>query len=127
MANQNEQEELKKYTIKEADKLRDSLLDNLFNLNVILSAVFLLLLQKDDSSLQIKILNLLPFISVISIMIYKLGLMLAMGDFYHNVEKWDKKKSEKLNNLYQNVNRIIFATIFLTLIEIGYLITILLF
>ena len=127
MANQNEQEELKKYTIKEADKLRDSLLDNLFNLNVILSAAFLLLLQKDDSSLHIKILNLLPFISVISIMIYKLGLMLAMGDFYHNVEKWDKKKSEKLNNLYQNVNRIIFATIFLTLIEIGYLISILLF
>lgn len=126
MENHNEAEELKNITIKEADKLRDSLLDNLFNLNAILSAAFLFLLQKDDSSLNIKILNALPFISVALIMIYKLGLMLSMGHIYHNIENWNKQKCEKFKNLYQNVNQIILLTIILTLIELGYLLSILL-
>lgn len=127
MENQNEIEELKEIFIKEADKLRDSLLDNLFNLNAILSAAFLFFLQKDDSSIHFKILNSLPFISVTLIMVYKLGLMRSLGHIYHNIENWDKEKSERFKNLYQNVRQLILFTIILTLIEIGYLLSMLLF
>lgn len=122
MDNKKEKQELIDMSIKEADKLRDSLLDNLFNLNSILSASFLFLLQKENPSLNVKILNTLPFISVALIMLYKLGKMRSMGILYHNIEKWDKVKSGKFDNFYKNVNQVILLAIVLTLIELFYLV-----
>lgn len=122
MDNKKEKQELIDMSIKEADKLRDSLLDNLFNLNSILSASFLFLLQKENPSLNLKILNTLPFICVALIMLYKLGKMRSMGILYHNIEKWDKVKSGKFDNFYKNVNQVILLAIVLTLIELFYLV-----
>ncbi|WET02729.1 hypothetical protein P0R33_00060 [Flavobacterium sp. YJ01] len=122
MEDKKEKQELQEMSINEADKLRDSLLDNLFNLNSILSAAFLFLLQKENPSLNVKILNVLPFISVALIMIYKLGLMRFMGLIYYNIDKMDKEKWGKFDNFRKNVYQVVLLAIVLTLIELFYLV-----
>jgi len=122
MEDKKEKQELQEEVINEADKLRDSLLDNLFNLNSILSAAFLFLLQKENPSLNVKILNVLPFISVALIMIYKLGLMRFMGLIYYNIDKMDKEKWGKFDNFRKNVYQVVLLAIVLTLIELFYLV-----
>ncbi|MBL3548127.1 hypothetical protein [Chryseobacterium sp. KMC2] len=62
---EKEKLELQNEIMKEGDKFRDSLINKMFTLNTILSAAFLVLFQFDKNILHIKILNILPFISVV--------------------------------------------------------------
>jgi hypothetical protein len=100
----------------------------MFTLNTILSASFLVLFQFDKNILHIKILNILPFISVVLITLYELIIFRAIGRAYFELEK---KKNEKINLKYiyqlsKVSTYVIFISIILTLIELGYLFYILL-
>ena len=70
-----EKNELQDFIIKEGEELRKSLLDKLFNLNTLLSATFMVLFQLDIKSFNIKILNILPFCTVILILLYFIHIL----------------------------------------------------
>ncbi|HEA28856.1 MAG TPA: hypothetical protein ENH91_02495 [Leeuwenhoekiella sp.] len=116
-----EKNELQEAITKEGDDIRKSLLDKLFNLNTLLSATFLVLFQLDIKSFDIKLLNILPFCTVILILLYQLYGLRILGAAYYKLEKW---KAENLNLILDMNNislYIIQLAILLTLIEIGYL------
>ena len=81
-----EKNELQDFIIKEGEELRKSLLDKLFNLNTLLSATFMVLFQLDIKSFNIKILNILPFCTVILILLYQLYGLRILGAAYHKLE-----------------------------------------
>lgn len=114
---------LQEETVKEGDRLRDSLLNKLFTLNTILSAAFLVLFQFDKNVLFINFLNILPFISVALIIIYELIIFRAIGHAYHELEKKENHKIDLsyTKELYQFATYVILISIILTLIELGYL------
>jgi magnesium-transporting ATPase (P-type) len=124
---EEEKIELKEIISKEGDELRKSLLDKLFNLNTILSAAFLVLYQFDKSSFNIKILNVLPFCTILLILLYQLCELKMLGFVYHKIDTWKKNDDLKTleNNRIMNFNIIVFSII-LTVIEIIYLFNILL-
>ena len=116
-----EKNELQDFIIKEGEKLRKSLLDKLFNLNTLLSATFMVLFQLDIKSFNIKILNILPFCTVILILLYQLYGLRILGAAYHKLENWKKGDLNSLTKMNENKFYIILIAILLTLIEIGYL------
>jgi hypothetical protein len=124
MEKNDEIKEIKNEMTIEGDKVRESLLDNLFNINALLSTGFLVFYQFDNNQMNIKLLNVLPFVTVVLIMIYKLGKLRLMGYVYHNIEKWDDAKKNTLFKFYAFNNQLILIPIVLTLIEIGYVINI---
>ncbi|QBO59616.1 hypothetical protein [Chryseobacterium salivictor] len=114
--------ELQDFIIQEGDELRKSLIDKLFNLNTLLSATFLVLFQLDIKSFNvIKILNILPFCTVILILLYQLYGLRILGSAYYKLEKWKKGDMNSLKKMNENNLYIILIAIILTLIEIGYL------
>ena len=121
-----EREEIKNDIIKEGDELRKSLLDKLFTLNTILSAAFLVLYQLDKSSFQIKVLNVLPFCSVVLILVYQLIDFRAIGFAYHKLNTWKDGDMKSLEAYKLNGLNVVMLSIIMTIIELGYLFTILL-
>ncbi len=120
----NEKEDLKENIIKEGDELRKSMLDKLFNLNSILSAAFLVLYQFDKDSFQLKLLNVLPFCTVILILLYNLQQLRMLGFTYHKIDTWEKDADlKKLESHNRTGFNIVMISIFLTVIELGYLFT----
>lgn len=105
--------------MKEGDELRKSLLDKLFNLNILLSATFLVLFQLDVRSFEIKILNILPFCTVILILFYNLYDLKILGTVYHQLEKSKNIDISSLSKMKENNFYVILIAIILTLIEIG--------
>lgn len=117
-----EKNELQDFIMKEGDELRKSLLDKLFNLNTLLSATFLVLFQLDIESFDVKLLNILPFCTVILILLYQLYELRILGKVYYKLENWKRKEDLiSLAKMNENNYYIILIAIFLTLIEIGYL------
>lgn len=113
--------ELQDFIMKEGDELRKSLLDKLFNLNTLLSATFLVLFQLNIKSFDVKILNILPFCTVILILLYQLYGLRILGTAYNKLENWKKEDLNSLSKMNENNFYIILIAILLTLIEIGYL------
>lgn len=119
-----EKEDLKEDIIKEGDELRKSMLDKLFNLNSILSAAFLVLYQFDKDSSQLKLLNVLPFCTVILILLYNLQQLRMLGFTYHKIDTWEKDADLKTLESHNRTGfNIVIISIFLTVIELGYLFT----
>lgn len=123
---ESEKNELQDFIIKEGDELRKSLLDKLFNLNTLLSATFLVLFQLDIKSFNVKLLNILPFCTVILILLYQLYGLRILGSAYYKLENWKKEDMDSLKKMNEYNFYIILIAITLTLIEIGYLFNILL-
>jgi hypothetical protein len=96
----------------------------LFNLNTLLSAAFLVLLQLDVNYFNIKVLNILPFCTVLLILIYQLYSLKILGSAYYKLENWNKEDISSLEKMQEYSFYIIFIAIILTLIEIGYLLAI---
>lgn len=111
--------DLQDIIMKEGDELRKSLLDKLFNLNILLSATFLVLFQLDVKSFEIKILNILPFCTVILILLYNLYDLRILGKAYHQLENLNKVDISSLSKMKENNFYVILIAIILTLIEIG--------
>lgn len=116
-----QKEELQDFIMKEGDELRKSLLDKLFNLNTLLSATFLVLFQLDIKSFEVKILNILPFLTVILILLYQLYNLRILGSAYYKLENWKRNDYNSLVKMKGINFKIIIISIILTLIEIGYL------
>lgn len=112
---------LQDFVMIEGDSLRKSLLDKLFNLNTLLSATFLVLFQLDIKSFDVKILNILPFCTVLLILLYQLYDLKILGSAYHKLENWKKEDITSLQKMNENNLYIILIAIILTLVEIGYL------
>ena len=119
-----EKNELQDFIMKEGDELRKSLLDKLFNLNTLLSATFLVLFQLDIKSFDVKIFNILPFCTVILILLYQLYELRILGSAYYKLENWKKEDVNSLEKMNEYNFYIILIAIILTLIEIGYLFSI---
>ena len=118
---EREKNELQEAITKEGDEIRKSLLDKLFNLNTLLSATFLVLFQLDINSFDVKFLNILPFCTVILILLYQLYNLRILGAAYYKLEKWKTESLDSISDMHQISFNIIYPAIFLTLIEIGYL------
>tara|TARA_R100000306_G_C4326522_1_gene117958 strand:+ start:166 stop:570 length:405 start_codon:yes stop_codon:yes gene_type:complete len=116
-----EKEELQEAIKKEGDEIRSSLLDKLFNFNILLSATFLVLFQLEVNLMDIKLLNILPFCTIILIILYQVYNLRVLGAAYYKVEKWQTESLDSINDMYQKSFSIIYPAIILTLIEIGYL------
>ncbi len=114
-----EKNDLQDNIMKEGDELRKSLLDKLFNLNILLSATFLVLFQLDVKSFEIKILNILPFCTVILILLYNLYDLRILGKAYHQLENLNKVDISSLSKMKENNFYVILIAIILSLIEIG--------
>lgn len=119
--NEFEKKELQDLIMLEGDELRKSLLDKLFNLNTLLSATFLVLFQLDLKSFNVKMLNILPFCTVILILLYQLYSLRILGSTYYKLEKWKKQDMNSLKKMNEYNLYLILVAIILTLIEIGYL------
>ena len=81
----------------------------------------MVLFQLDIKSFNIKILNILPFCTVILILLYQLYGLRILGAAYHKLENWKKGDLNSLTKMNENKFYIILIAILLTLIEIGYL------
>lgn len=118
---EREKNELQEVITKEGDEIRKRLLDKLFNLNTLLSATFLVLFQLDIKSFDVKLLNILPFCTVILILLYELYNLRVLGAAYYKLEKWKTESLDSISDMHKNGFNIINLAILLTLIEIGYL------
>ncbi|MEX0813015.1 MAG: hypothetical protein WD048_12420 [Chitinophagales bacterium] len=116
-----EKNKLQDSIMKEGDELRKSLLDKLFNLNTLLSATYLVLFQLDIKSFDVKILNILPFCTVLLILIYQLYGLRILGAAYYKLENWEKEDLSSLSKMNEYNFYIILSAVLLTLTEIGYL------
>ena len=92
-----------------------------FNLNTLLSATFLFLFQLNIKSFDVKILNILPFVTVILILLYQLYDLRILGVAFNKLEKWKDEDINSLSRMKENNLYIILTAVILTLIEIGYL------
>ena len=113
--------ELQDEITREGDELRRSLLDKLFNLNTLLSATFLVLFQLEMKSFTVNVLNILPFCTVILILLYQLYGLRILGAAYYKLDKWKTEDMNSINKMHEYNFYIILTAIILTLIEIGYL------
>ncbi|MDO4229817.1 MAG: hypothetical protein Q4C98_08380 [Capnocytophaga sp.] len=116
-----EKKSLIEFVLKEGDELRKSLLDKLFNLNTLLSAVYLVLFQLNDISTEVKILNFLPIVSVLIILFYQLNKLLILGEIYNQVDN-DNIDYQKIHNIHKQSQYFIYISIILTTFEIIYLV-----
>lgn len=121
-----EREEIKNDIMKEGDELRKSLLDKLFTINTILSAAFLVLYQLNKNSFQLKILNVLPFCSVVLILVYQFIDFKALGFAYHKLDTWKEGDMKSVEAYKLKGFNVVMLSIIMTIIELGYLFTILL-
>jgi|SRR5690625_320284 len=113
--------ELQEIITKEGDEIRKSLLDKLFNLNTLLSAAYLVLFQLDVKSFNVKLLNVLPFCTVILILLYELYNLRILGAAFHKLEEWKTERLDSIIDMNKSNFSIIGFAIILTLVEIGYL------
>lgn len=113
--------ELQEIITKEGDEIRKSLLDKLFNLNTLLSAAYLVLFQLDVKSFNVKLLNVLPFCTVILILLYELYNLRILGAAFHKLEEWKTESLDSIIDMNKSNFSIIGFAIILTLVEIGYL------
>lgn len=121
MDKEGEKKNLQEAITKEGDELRKSLIDKLFNINTLLSATFLVLFQLDLESFEIKFFNILPFGTVILILLYQLYDLRILGKVYYKIDSWEKGDINTIKEMQQHQFSIIFIAITTTLIEIGYL------
>lgn len=112
--------------MKEGDELRKSLLDKLFSLNSILSAVFIVLFQLDKTLSGIRFLNILPIITVLLILIFQVVELRILGEAYYKIDLWKKGDFDFLRKAKKISSNIILLAVILTIIEIFYLFKILL-
>lgn len=113
--------ELQEIITKDGDEIRKSLLDKLFNLNTLLSAAYLVLFQLDVKSFNVKLLNVLPFCTVILILLYELYNLRILGAAFHKLEEWKTERLDSIIDMNKSNFSIIGFAIILTLVEIGYL------
>lgn len=123
---EQERKELKSHIIAEGEELRKSLIDKLFNLNTILSAAFLVLYQLDKNSFEIKILNILPFCSVVLILLYQLFGLRILGFSYYKLDDFKEGDMKSIEDYNSKQFTIILISIIMTIIELIYLFNILL-
>lgn len=112
---------INKFLQNEIDRIYKKLLDQLFNLNTLLCGTFLVLFQLDFISAQDKSIIILPFFTVLIILIYQLVGVIILGKAKNSLENWKNNDYKILKKNYSNNNFVILTAIILTIIEFGYL------
>lgn len=103
------------------DKIRDSLLNKLFNINIALSAFFIAAFAFSNVIKEQTFLIGLPFLNLLLIAIYELFIFHITGEVYHKLKERKRYDMNYISKINKTGNYLIFISICITAFLIFYI------